>query len=364
MKRKLKFTFLIIIGFFFASLIILATVNWIGTANLNRPYDSDSLTKDDLSQLREVFQLKLLFGNKVWQDFGDKEIPIVLFNELYEFSIGLKDIPKGWEPVKKDHPLGMTCYKRKNEDSQAFAVRIGNEWAGSLGSRKYMSKCFLLKARAELPPVLAQLFPYWFLTFAKGEHAAFFLHEMFHAFQAIQAPGRFSEANKVYKFEKEYPFHNSTFAEAWNREGEILSSAIETKDNNLLVVKAAEFLKSRKNRRASIHLNDEQIRFEKELEWLEGLAKYIEIQVYKFASLSEEKSLTAGYNLKLTRWQDEFRRLRNSLGNQNGDFRFYLSGMAQAFILDRLLPGWKKRAFEEGVYLENLLEIACRHNKK
>ena len=364
MKRKLKLIILLITGFFFASLVILATVNWIGTANLNRPYDSDSLTKDDLSQLREIFQLKHLFGNEVWPDFGDTEIPIVLFNELYEFSLGLKDIPEGWEPVKKNYSFGKSCYKRKKKDSQAFAVKIGNEWAGSLASRKYMSKDFVLKARAELPPVLAQLFPYWFLTFAKGEHAAFFLHEMFHAFQAIQVPNRFSEASKVYKFEKEYPFHNSIFKEAWNREGEILSSAIETKDNNLLFVKAAEFLKIRKSRRVSINLNDKQIRFEQELEWLEGLAKYIEIQFYKLAAISEEKSLNARYNPKLTRWQDEFRRLRKSLGDQQGDFRFYLSGMAQAFILDRLHPGWKKRAFEEGVYLENLLEIACRHNKK
>ena len=95
---------------------------------------------------------------------------------------------------------------------------------------------------------------------------------------------------------------------------------------------------------------------------MEGLAKYIEIKVYKLAAVSGEKSLNASYNPKLVRWRDEFLRLRKSLGNQAGDFRFYLSGMAQAFILDRIFPGWKNRAFEEGVYLENLLEIACYHH--
>ncbi|MFO7624532.1 MAG: hypothetical protein R6V73_09280 [Anaerolineales bacterium] len=38
-----------------------------------------------------------------------------------------------------------------------------------------------------------------------------------------------------------------------------------------------------------------------------------------------------------------------------GDGRFYYSGMAQAMLLDELLPGWKEQALREGVFLEDLL---------
>ena len=44
--------------------------------------------------------------------------------------------------------------------------------------------------------------------------------------------------------------------------------------------------------------------------------------------------------------------------NNEGEIRFYYSGMAQAVILDRLVPGWKDKAFAEGVYLEDLLRGA------
>ena len=40
------------------------------------------------------------------------------------------------------------------------------------------------------------------------------------------------------------------------------------------------------------------------------------------------------------------------------DVRFYYSGMAQAFLLDRLMPGWKDRALSDDVWLEDLLADA------
>jgi hypothetical protein len=46
------------------------------------------------------------------------------------------------------------------------------------------------------------------------------------------------------------------------------------------------------------------------------------------------------------------------MAGNDGDGRFYDSGMAQAALLDRLLPGWKAQFFDEGVFLEELLATA------
>jgi hypothetical protein len=46
------------------------------------------------------------------------------------------------------------------------------------------------------------------------------------------------------------------------------------------------------------------------------------------------------------------------MANDEGDGRFYYSGMAQAYLLDRLSPGWKQSAFQPGVYLDELLAAA------
>ena len=48
----------------------------------------------------------------------------------------------------------------------------------------------------------------------------------------------------------------------------------------------------------------------------------------------------------------------DSSASKSGDYRFYLSGMAQARLLDRLAPGWTARALTEDVSLEELLAEA------
>ena len=44
--------------------------------------------------------------------------------------------------------------------------------------------------------------------------------------------------------------------------------------------------------------------------------------------------------------------------NNEGEARFYYTGMAQALLLDRLMPDWKSEAFAESAYLEDLLRQA------
>ena len=44
--------------------------------------------------------------------------------------------------------------------------------------------------------------------------------------------------------------------------------------------------------------------------------------------------------------------------SRESESRFYTSGMAQAMLLDHLLPGWKARAFDDEVMLEDLLREA------
>jgi hypothetical protein len=49
-------------------------------------------------------------------------------------------------------------------------------------------------------------------------------------------------------------------------------------------------------------------------------------------------------------------------GNE-GDGRFYYSGMTQAFLLDQLAPGWKARIMQDDVFLEDLLREAVARDQ-
>jgi hypothetical protein len=104
---------------------------------------------------------------------------------------------------------------------------------------------------------------------------------------------------------------------------------------------------------------------ERRREWEEGLGKYIELAIWqRAASTPDYQPVTAmnadpdfkHYRGFPQRWSQEVAQLRR--GAHTRDTRFYYSGMAQAFLLDRLAPDWKTKALTPGVFLEDLLRPA------
>jgi hypothetical protein len=106
--------------------------------------------------------------------------------------------------------------------------------------------------------------------------------------------------------------------------------------------------------------------YERQREWLEGLAKYAELAIGRAAAT------TAGYQPApaiandpdfrhyTTRerfWSlqlDEVRRL----SGRSGETRFYYTGAAQAALLDRLMPAWKAQILTTDMTLEDVLRAA------
>jgi hypothetical protein len=189
-------------------------------------------------------------------------------------------------------------------------------------------------------------------------HVVMTLHEVFHAFQATQAPQHFAKAMSVYKSENRYPYKDPPSSAAWNSEGEALADAVRVTEEAVISGLARKFLDTRDSRRRQITLDLELISCEQELEWLEGLAKYAEVRFYELAASRANEAAYASYRSGHPFWPADLGRLRRNLGGQGGDLRFYLSGAAQALLLDRLSPGWKAKAFEEKANLEDFLRAA------
>lgn len=340
-------------------LVVLAIVNWRVAESRDRPVVRDRLGPGDRIQLREVYRLKRTLGDRVWPDLGEAPMPVILYNDRYAFLVGADGAPPGWTEVDGDAFEGAPYYRRPEPEPTAFAVRIGDRWAAGLRTRETMNRENLSRAREELPPVIAQLVPYPIFTFDRGFHAVLVLHEGFHAFQATRAPERFRRARSVYDVEPDYPSDDPAFSEAWNREGAALSGALEAERRSGACAAVRRFLSLRRERREAVDSGSELVRFESELEWLEGLAKYAEIRFYELAATVADSALAGDYDASLRRWSDEFRRLRSSLGVQEGDFRFYLSGLAQARILDRVRREWKAGTLTSDRSLEGMLAESC-----
>ena len=306
----------------------------------NPPVETPLLSLEDKANLIEVLRLQSDLGEELWPGFGQADIPIILYTDRYEFLIGDSAPPSPWTVVEGDEFGGKPYHRRISSHSQAFAVQVGGRWAGSIGSLAEMNRRGPLKMGRESYIPLVQ-------------------HEMFHAFQAVVAPDRFKQAQDVYASEARYPAKQAEFVAAWDKEGALLAAALSTSDRAALPGKVREFLQARDGRRAQAGLTSDSLAFERELEWLEGLAKYVEDRVSDLASARQSDPQYGFYRLPFWRQADMFR-LTKQLGHQDGDLRFYLSGMAQAKLLDQLSPGWKQKVMQRGVYLEDLLRAAVK----
>jgi len=305
------------------------------------PLDLEVLSTAEKAELAEVLRLKSELGDQVWPGLGRIDIPIILYNERYEFLIGEAKPPSPWQVAEGDNFLGRPYYRRPAGNPQAFAVAVGTRWAGSVGTLELMNRKIPFRLRREF-------------------HVVILLHEVFHAFQATLGPQRFAKALSVYKSEGRYPYQDPPFSAAWNSEGEALADGLKATEEAAISGLAQKFLDIRSIRRKQINLDPELISYECELEWLEGLAKYAEVRFYELAASLTSEAAYVNYRSGHPFWPADLARLRKNLGLQEGDLRFYLSGIAQARLLDRLGPGWKARAFENGVNLDDSLRAAIR----
>jgi len=330
-KYEMAFRFLGMLG-----AGILAFQAGFGAEIQKSPPNQDVLSPADKTELAELFRLKKEIGDRVWPGFGQADIPVLLYNDDFEFLIGMPDPPVPWEAVRGDDVEGRIYYRRQRAGAQAFAVRISDRWAGSISTLERMNAGLPFK----LPPDF---------------HIALLAHEMFHAFQAALAPERFARAVKVYAVESRYPFKDREFAAAWTAEGAALSKGLQATEAVTAAEAAGEFLKIRDERRAKAGLDADLLAFERELEWLEGLAKYVEVGFYEAAAALPLDASPFRFQPKLPFIQSDYLRLRNGLGAQAGDLRFYLSGLAQARILSRILPDWKDEALTDEAFLEDMI---------
>ncbi len=313
---------------------------------------SPRLAARDKELLVEILRLKRVLGDEVWPGLGTTRIPIILYNESFEFLTGAitPPPPPPWVKVDADDFAGQPYFLRPACDPQAFAVDVDGHgrWAGSMTS---LDAILARKVSFKPPPDF---------------YVVLVLHEVFHAFQAIREPERFRRAMALYAVEKDYPAVDPAFAKAWTEEGALLASALKAKDRQGLLDAVRAFLRRRESRRrewleanrpsstdapGSIDLAG----YERGLEWLEGLGKYAEMRFYELAAARASEPAFAAYKPSLPYWIWDYVRLERQMGAQKGDLRFYITGMAQALLLDRLSPGWKASFSNGGRSMEELL---------
>lgn len=384
-RRRILFVVAAMLG-----LCLLATAV-SALSNIGLPTGSqqvDSLSAHQKALLAEFLQVRSALGERVWPGWGDQDSPLVVYNEASAFLVhyaganppaGWLKVPQMtaqgtvWQPVTDDDFYGHPYYRQRlphtGETPQAFTVVIGEQWAASMGTKEWVAIGLRQQIRQDLPMPLAAIAPYRLvddlLLRGSDGYISLLAHESFHAYQGTMAPQRLAAAETALAAEATYPWQDAGLQAAWQAELDLLRAALEAESAAETAVRCAQFLAQRQQRRQEAGLTSAHIEFERQREWLEGLARYVELELWRQAAQSAYQPTAAlrddddfeGYSQFASRWSQEVDQI-GRMASDEGEGRFYYTGMAQAVLLDRLMPGWKETIFAEGVFLEDLLATA------
>lgn len=369
------------------ALVLLITIAAVvsGLINLGRPTASetpDVLSPAEQARLAEFFHAHETVGDAVWPGWGAADIPVIAYNEANAFLVGLPDPADGWIKVPQDEPRGgpwlpagdlvdgRPLFRQplaEGETPQAFTVRVGARWVASLTTMEWLQIGLANQMRGDLPPVVNLVFPYGLMTSqlvsSSDHYISLVAHEAFHAYQGSTAPERLAAAERAAARENAYPWDDAALEAAWQAELDLLAAAVAAPPEEATAY-ARDFLRLRAERREAEGLAPMLVEYERQREWLEGLARYVELGLWREAAagyqpssaISDDRDFDGydGYEKRLQREIGQFGRMADDAG----DGRFYYSGYAQAVLLDRIDPGWKARAFAPDMFLEDLLREA------
>ncbi len=351
----------------------------------------DRLSELDKARLAEALHLRHELGDGLWPGWGNADIPMILYNENYAFLTGFSDPPDGWvripefesrggpwEAVPDDSFEGRAYYRQPiaspDATPEAFVVRIGDRWVSNLLTADWMEISLGNEFRGMVPPIFQGILPFrlaarTFLSATGGKdlYICLLLHESFHAYESLFDTDRLLAAEYVYNLNRNrYPYDRPAFTADWQAELDLLADAVQAKTDAETMELARQFLERRENRRNAAELDASLINLERLKEWEEGLAKYTELAIWRSAffsssylplpSMDDDPGFSHYTNFEQI-WLQQIQQIR-SMVKDDGDTRFYYTGMAQAFLLDRLAPGWRSRILTEDVALEDLLREA------
>jgi hypothetical protein len=369
-RRTGRVLLLVIASLLGLCLLSAAGLYFVNQGLPTRSAQVETLPSEAVIQLEEALHLQSALGNSVWPGFGSAHVPLISWNEQYSFLCvyGIQP-PAGWEAVKLE-VAGQPCFRQPSTDPQNFAVPVGEEWAGSMSTREYMLIEIPRQLGEMIAGPLAKVFPYFILTrplSATERYIGMVTHESFHAFQAQAARARFDDAEDAYASSDAYwQDYDPLMHDAWKAEVDALYKAVTSTSDEQSREYARQFLQLRQERRTQYLPDEELVRYEQRYEWLEGMAKYAELEIQRQAHETPNYEQTGAilydvnfqsYGNAESLWKSELKQMRTQ-ATRVGDTRMYYTGFAQAVLLDRFQPGWKARMFDQGVWVEDLLAQA------
>ncbi|HEX7393830.1 MAG TPA: hypothetical protein VF313_02795 [Anaerolineaceae bacterium] len=303
-----------------------------------------------MGEAAEAWNLLAQRGGLAWSGWGQPLPPLLISKGSDDFLVGHPHPPEGFDLAEGLLIGEQNVFRRPGHLVPVPAATVWNVagvWSVAVPERTEFQAAVdkaLGKGKVIIDP---------------PGYVRAIVHEAFHAYQMTRIGGNppnfgvdVDEGEMIADLSS-----RSGLDDRYSAEGQALANALRMTDQADTLKEAARFLQLRQSRRGSN--TPEVAAYEQSVEWTEGLARYAEISLIRLAGQTNYRPTLAGLNYPSPddTWEQFLKDLAQPTLNPDGfRGRYYLLGAGQAFLLDRLLPGWKDRVLDEKQSLEVLLK--------
>ncbi|PLX01498.1 MAG: hypothetical protein C0595_14385 [Marinilabiliales bacterium] len=340
-KRKVKWgkwVLMFILGLILVTVLGLIINNRIYALKYsNLSTNAEHLSSNEISAVKGVYEYLDNYGDDIFKDFNANK-DVIIYNDSYEFLISNDREISDWNFIGRNEELKKYIHRKKADNPQAFAVYAGEKWVGSMSTKNCYDK-FIIKS-------IPVFFPPQLMSMDEEHYKATIIHEMVHAHEAKHNIDRFLKLKSLHSVGDNY-YDNKVFNDLIVQEASYLEQAIASKEHNDVLDNTKKFIEIRNTRRKECKMSSDEIQNEKDLEWLEGLARYAEYKASRSSNSLIAKNLgDIDQKVKV-----------------KGDDRYYTLGMAQALVLDKLQQNWKNELFTDNFSLEEHLKDVIEYKE-
>lgn len=307
-----------------------------GTIGGDKPAFSDSigLKKRDIILIREAVNFQLKVGPEVWPDWNCSKYPILYKTVDTDYLINHPNPPSDFSRFY-DKLWGDTIMTRPNSETYKYCA--------AFPVSKIMTVVVTAPKENEDPCL-------WVLMVS---------HELFHIYQGkdkVVNPYTGIYAG-MHELSFPYNYSRTDLLAAHRIEAELLFNLLRMgqSDSDEKAVSKIVFSNMQKVFK-TIFADSLHYKFKQWMEWSEGTARYTELRLADIASNPENYHPTKEFSSEFPAsdyskaWKKQyangFKTVRFSGEKVADRGMFYISGMAKAYLLDRIRPDWKNFYFK------------------
>lgn len=315
----------------------------------------------DLKRLEETWNVLDRFAGRIWPGWtGYREVPFRFnYPNGVQMLVGHPSPTDGFELLPGVEVQGRKVYLDRRQE---IPLELRPPLSGGGGVIPFGKDRTVPMVDLHMAPVAAERLKAGPDAAAKGAAEPPFssenqvlvnIHEIFHCFQGTLYRYRYGNLH----FNTDTNF--ATYAEV---EGLALENAYLEPDEAIVRDALRDFLAARALKRES--MTEEERNQESEDDLMEGTAVYAETMALELIKRGYEPAIGPGDDTSYHGFRDVDRYLRgkvemlknNRVLTMDSRGKCYPYGCFQALLLSRLFPGWQAGFFQEGRFLDKVLE--------